>query len=219
MNLRLLGIATLIAATTVLQAEISLTILQQEKKLGSAVMDQKILPDGSKQVVITMAIDLPSNPGAIRVRSESIYSKEGLPIRMIRETTQKNMARESVIATFDAEGANVIFTRGSEAKTSVVPYPKEVPLKNVSEFWFISTKPATGTSCTAYVFNTTDLTFHLTKTEFFGRKKAKMQGKEVEGNLLITNAQGKATAILVDDKGLPIYIDGPVRMERDLEKK
>lgn len=187
----------------------------QGQKLGTAVMDQKLLPDGSKSVSLTLLLDTGTGRPA-QVRSESIYDAAAMIQRLIFDVRIPDSAADLTVVTFDAKGANLNRT-GAKKEEAQVPFPDSVPLANKAEFWFLRDQPKVGDSVAAYTFSTEDRRWALSMTEFLGKAKIKLGKQTLEANHIITTRSGKKVNAYLDAKGIPLLIDSPVRLERILE--
>lgn len=186
----------------------------EDAVVGEAVINQRLLPDGGKQLTMTMTFNRPK-PGAVIIRNESVYSAEGAPVRMIYEFNQVGQPKNLVTALFGDQGANLTVRKGSESQTRAVNKP-DGPTKNQAEHWFISTKPKLGTQTSAYVFSAAEQEWRLHTTTYKGKKTVTIDGQKFEGHWLISGTRGKEISSIVDDRGLPLVVEGPVRLVRKL---
>lgn len=189
------------------RAEVFFRMVKDDEKVGTMKLFQRLLPDGSKLVTLQISF---SKPSVVQVRSETVYSADGTPKRMLFEVAPKGRDRQLSTVTFDAKGAS--FQSGED---SLLVAPPNGPWKNPAEFWFVRDKPAVGAEVSAYTFSITDREFSLTTTKFVGPRTIELDGKQVKGNMLLVTTKGNAAHILVDDQGLPLFWDGPIQFFRE----
>lgn len=179
-------------------------------EFGTARCVQRLLSDGGKQVTIIM--DVRQGGRQVRVRSESVYAKDGKPIRKIQETAGpdgKVLAKS--VANFTSEGARVQQTTGGQTKESVIPLDVKLPRAAISEFWFIRDKPRPGATASYYSFSMTENRWSLRKTRYVGPKEVEIGGGKFRGHLI----QDDGGTSVSDDRGMPLVIEaGDLRMER-----
>lgn len=190
--------------------EATLRVTTRGSEAGTARCAQKLLSDGSKQVTISM--DLKQGGRRVRMRAESVYGKDGRPIRMIQEATDPNgkVILRSV-ATFVAEGARLQQTSGGQTTEKMVPLSANLPRAATSEFWFIRDAPKPGAVSSYYSFSVTEGRWNLRNSKYVGPKTVQLGATTYRGHLL----KDDDGTTIVDDQGLPIVIEmGDLRMER-----
>lgn len=195
----------------VASAEVTLTMYMEDKVVGSATLNQRLLPDGGKQLTMQMAFT--GGKTQVNIRNESVYAGDGSPVRMIYEFSQPNTPKNLVTATFTDAGASVVVRKGGESSTRTIARP-EGTIKNTAEFWFIATKPKVGDKVSAYVFSAVEQEFRLHTSTYGGKKTVTIDGQKFEGHLLTSGTRGKEVRSIVDDRGLPLIVEGPIRLVR-----
>lgn len=194
---------------------LKMRVVDGDKEVGSASLTQKMLPDGSKQVAVTISLSGRDKKGA-RVRQESVYDAAGNPRRLLQEVLSQDGKRQRLLlATFDEEGA-ILTTQGEAdaAKERRVALVKGAPRSNPSEFWFIKTQPKIGDRAVYYRFDLGSARWSLTETRYAGRVDAMVGPRKVKAHR-VDSGYGSA---LFDEDGRPLLIEsGPLRLERILD--
>lgn len=183
-------------------AQTKMRVIFDGKEAGTASLTQRLREDGSKQVLLS--IELATGGSKVIVRSESIYSANGMPVRKFQETiAEAQKFRRSHIVTFDAKGANVVEDLNGQRKTMKVALDPKAPRAVLSEFWFLREKPKVGAESNYYTFNLESLTWVLTTSKYVGVVDATIGGKKVKAHKVST------------DRGLVFMaMDGsPLRLE------
>gem|GEM_PF-6782024 len=68
-----------------------LAVLRDGKRIGQTRIVQRLLRDGSKTVTVDMTLE--QGTGKVRVRQESAYDGDGMPLRKLQETLDTNGKR------------------------------------------------------------------------------------------------------------------------------
>lgn len=172
------------------------------KKAGMATLLQKVLPDGSKSVQLSMSLQLGAS--AATLRSESTYDAKGVPVRKFQETSVPSQkTRRTLIVTFDAKGANAVIDLNGKRSTKQIPLPETAERADVTEFWFIRDKPKVGTTAKAYHFDLETMSWELVATTYAGVVELTIGGKKVKAN---KTSSDEGVAFL-DDAGLPLRLE------------
>jgi hypothetical protein len=208
---RLFLIGALTLAAGLLQAQVRLYVTLGGKRVGQAVASQKILPDGSKLVQLSMNLAGPGG-STVTLRQESTYSPKGAPIRKFHESLKSSpRERRQVTVTFGKGGAQVVEEVGGKRNLTNVPLVASAPIEANSEFWFIRDKPKPGATDKYYHFNVSKMEWELLTTTYGGVKTILIGGKKVKAHE-VKSSQGVA---YVDDKGLPYQLQlGQIKLER-----
>ncbi len=198
--------SSLIVASLILtafgSAQVKMQVLIGGKRAGTASLLQKILPDGSKMVQLSM--ELKTEQVNATLRSESTYDKKGNPIRKFQETiVPSQKTRRTVIVTFDAQGANTTIDLNGKRAVKHVALPSTATREDASEFWFSRDQPKVGQVNKAYNFNIESLTWELTVTTYVGIVDATIGGKKVKAR----RTESSAGAALLDETGLPLRLE------------
>lgn len=204
----------LMAVWSFARGQAKLDVYVNGQKAGSASVSQRIAADGGKVVDLNMTID--GDGKEVTVRSESVYDKAGAPLREYQETvtTGKGRHRREVIATFDADGANVVLDEDGNRSTKHVSLLSTASRADSSEFWFTRDAPKVADSVRAYRFNPDSLNWELVNTTYKGVRPITVDGRKVTA--FVTDSE-EGTAYL-DQDGLPLRIEMPnAAMERTWE--
>lgn len=193
---------SLVLASAFAAAAVRMYVNVQGKRVGQAVASQKLLPDGSKLVQLSMQLAGP-NKATVTLRSESTYNSKGAPVRMFHETLAANpRSRRAVTVTFSKAGANVVEEVDGKRTTKTVTLATGAPMESKSEFWFVRDKPKAGATDKRYRFDISKLTWELTTTTYVGKKTVNAGGKSYAAHE-VHSANGIA---FVDDEGLPVKL-------------
>lgn len=172
------------------------------KKAGTATLTQKLMPDGTKSVNLSM--DLKSDTLTATLRSESSYTSKGVPIRKFQETlVPSQKIRRTIVVTFNDEGANAVVDLNGKRTTKRVPLPNTANKADLSEFWFLRDKPKVGAEVKAYTFDLESLSWEMIVTTYVGVVDATIGGKKVKANKT-ESEKGKA---FIDDAGVPLRLE------------
>jgi hypothetical protein len=172
---------------------------------GSATLDNKILPNGSKYVRLGMLLE-DANKKTVSVLQESTYDAFGKPVRLLQRTSLKgNSATQSIVVTFDESGANVKVDQGGKTVTNLVPYPSGKSVNASTEFWFIRDQIANGGEKTYHRFDLSTQSWKEINCKYVGPRETKWNGKTVSANYV---QMGDAKAFL-DAAGDPYIIETP----------
>lgn len=210
--MRFASLLMLVAGAALASAEVTLTMYMRDEVVGEATLNQRLLPDGGKQLTMTMTFNRPK-PGAVNIRNESVYAADGSPVRMIYEFNQSGQPKNLVTAIFSEKGAAVTERKGTESTNRVIARP-DGPIKNLAEHWFIATQPKPGDVLSAYVFSAVEQEWRLHTSTYKGKKTVTIDGQKFAGHLLVSGTRGKEISSIVDDRGLPLIVEGPVRLVR-----
>ncbi len=180
--------------------------------VGTAVIEQKLLADGGKQVSLTMDLKMPDGP-ATRSRSESVYDANGLTVRKILTVKVGDRPERRSVVTFTGNKASLL-TPDSD-QPLVVAASASMPLKAASEFWFIRDQPKPKERVSWYAFDETTKSWNLNDAQYLGPKTTDWMGKKTKAHLILMSRSGGKISALVDEKGLPFRIEmGQLLMER-----
>jgi len=198
-------IGGLVLVSAVAQAgEVVLDVVAGGLK-GSATLDNKILPNGSKYVRLGMLLEDASKK-TVSVLQESTYDAFGKPVRLLQRTSMKgNTATQSIVVTFDESGANVKVDQGGKTVTNLVPYPSGKSVNAATEFWFIRDQIANGGTKTYSRFDLATQSWKEISCKYVGMRDTKWNGKTVSANYVL---MGDAKAYL-DASGDPYLIETP----------
>ncbi len=200
---RLLACGLLLGwAGVALAGEAVLEVVTQSMK-GKATMVNKLLPDGSKYV--RLGLILKNEKGeSVSVLQESTYDKRGRPVRHLQVTNlQSNNTRQSVVVTFDKEGAKVKIDNAGKIANEAVPYPEGKRIEATPEFWLIRDKVSPGGASTYWRFDLNQLKWVETTTTYRGKRTITIGGKPIEAHL-VTFGESRA---YLDDSGDPWKIE------------
>lgn len=190
---------------------IQMEVLARGSKVGTASMEQKMLPNGSKQVVVTMELQPPTGVRTI-VRQESIYAASGMPVRLIQETSVPSLrSRERVVARFEGNKITIESTRDEQTTTETEAIDPELPRRLRSEFWFIRDRPPIDKQETAYRYHLSERKWKPLTATYRGRTDVELAGRKLSAHR-IDATEG---VYYVDDRGDPLLIEiGDVTMRR-----
>lgn len=194
-----------------LNAQVRMYVTVNGQRVGQAVAYQKIMPDGSKRVQLSMNLAGP-NGTTVTLRMESTYNAKGAPIRKFEESLTSNpKKRRTVTVTFGKSGANVVEEKDGLRSMSNVALAQGAPTESKSEWWFLRDTPKTGDIDKYYHFNVSSLEWDLRTTTYGGLKTITVGGKKVQAHEL---KQSNGTAY-VDSQGLPYQlVIGQIKLER-----
>ena len=183
-------------------AQTKLTVVVGGRKVGTATLLQKIKPDGTKTVQLSM--DLKFDAMAATVRSEATYTASGAPIRKFQETLVPGQkVRRTVVVTFDKDGASVVADLNGKRTTKKVALPETTQRDDASEFWFLRDQPKKGAVTKAYTFDIETLSWSLLTTTYEGEVEVIIAGKKVKAH---RTKSDKGTAYL-DATGNPLKLE------------
>ncbi len=207
-----LGFSGFVALSFAQGGSIELIVKQKTEEgvwtdLGKAVVSQKLLTQGGKSVEVRL------ENGDLTTRQQSIYDIKGQMIRRYVQSLEKGRPKDSKIVTFDAKGANVVIDRSGTRETRNVPFLKDVPIANPSEFWFIREKPKAGQTVTWQQFTEADV-WTTAKAVYKGR--VPLPGKNVQAELVVTEYNNRKVESFFDDKGQILLVRDSIgiQMER-----
>ncbi len=203
--MRALVIGGLVLIASAAQAgEVVLDVVAGGMK-GSATLDNKLLPNGSKYVRLGMLLE-DGTGKTVSVLQESTYDAFGKPVRLLQRTSLKgNTATQSIVVTFDESGANVKVDQGGKTVTNLVPYPSGKSVNAAPEFWFIRDQVANGGAKTYSRFDLATQTWKEISCKYVGMRETKWNGKAISANYV---QMGDAKAYL-DTAGDPYIIETP----------
>jgi len=184
-----------------------------EQEVGSATYAQKLLTNGSKQVILTLALKT-----GYTIKKESVYDAKGQPIRMLEETS-RGENRVSVLVEFSGPKATLKRLDKTPATSTVATLGAGLPYADKTAFWFVRDIPAKGASEFVYSFTPSQNSWRMIQTEYKGQRDVTVQGKKWKGHVLLTRAQGVDSEVILDDQGIPILIESTLRFERIPEPK
>jgi hypothetical protein len=189
---------------TLMVGQVSMDVVAGDRKVGTARLTQKLQPDGTKQVQVSLSLTGPQ--GSVTVREEATYQPSGAPLRQVVEMSDKDGKRlATIVATFDDDGAHVV-TDAAGKRTSVkIPLGKALPRANVSEYWFVRDTPKVGAKVTYYRLNIRKQEWEQVTVRYLGKKPVKVGNQTIEAHCL---EQGDQTAYL-DDSGMPYLLKTP----------
>lgn len=212
MNRVALLAALLLSAHASPQAK--LNVIAGTSRIGTASVIQKLMPDGNKSVELRM--DLESQGRKVTLRAQSTFDPKGNPIRKFQEMAVPGQTgKRQTVATFDAEGANVVILDNGVRTVRQVALVKTANRANRAEFWFLRDKPKAGDSVKAFEFNLDSLEWELTTTTYVGPRVVKLGARRIQTHELRVQRGARALTTFVDDAGLPVILDdGRVKLER-----
>lgn len=161
-----------------------LSIVRDGKRIGLARIVQKLLRDGSKTVSVDMTLDQDS--GKVRIRQESVYDGDGLPVRKLQETLDPaGKRRLAAVATFDDRGASLTTTAGADSPvTRTVELVPGAPRSATNEFWFLRDLPKKGTKATYYSFSPSEARWRLVEYRYEGMEFVNLIGRRREVHIV-----------------------------------
>lgn len=189
---------------SVAPAQVKLRVFLGGKPVGNASLTQRLGPDGSKSVQLSM--ELTSGDVKVLLRSESSYASNGMPIRKFQETSVPSQKyRRTRIVTFDSKGANLVADLNGTRTTKQIPLDSKANRADMSEFWFLRDKPKKGDRVAAYTFDMENLVWSLVETTYEGQVDLMVSGKKVRAH------QTKTThgAAFFDASGEPLRLELP----------
>jgi hypothetical protein len=191
-------------------AQVEMRVLSEGKPVGTATIGHRITQDGGKQVTLRMELDNGSRK--VVVRQVSTYDKTGRPKTKFQEVVATpNRTRTSVMATITATGASAVLDQNGSNESKDIEAPKDAPLEDPSEFWFLRDQPRPGTTFKKYRFDLNTLEWKIGETKYVGLKEIKVGGQTFRAHQIVTD---DATTY-VDAKGLPLLVETKTyRLER-----
>lgn len=151
---------------------------------GTAVLIQRLMPNGQKVTSLTMNLK-PASGAAAVVVTESTYGPSGRPVRKLQRTTSGGRA-VTFVAVFGPK--KVDFTAqatGAEPVKLGIDYPSG-PIEAQSEFWFIRDPVRPGSQNTYWRLDLPTRTWVETKSVVKGPASVKIGGKPVAAQLMET---------------------------------
>jgi hypothetical protein len=198
--MRKLALVGCFALATAGMAQVKLQIVRDGKGAGVVTVSQKMRPDGSKQVMMSM------ETAGLKFRSESIYSANGLPQRKFQEiSVPEQKTRRTIIAEFSEKSVHVTLDNNGTRTVKDFALPPNASSADKSEFWFVRDKPTPGAKSTAHSFNLEKLAWESVTTTFIGPVEITINGVKLKAN----KTQSERGIAYVDDQGLPIKLELP----------
>lgn len=144
---------TVLAIAAVASAdEVKLTISGPSGLKGSATVINKIQKDGSKYVRLSM--ELRATTGQIvNILQESVYDKNGRPVRKIQTTDTKGGVQQKIVVEFEIGKVRVRATQNGKTVNTTVNVPIGKNINANSEFWFVRDKIKVGGKSTYWRFD------------------------------------------------------------------
>lgn len=193
---------SILLAPVIAGAQSKLTVFVAGKKVGTATLLQKVLPDGTKSVQLSM--ELKTDAVTATVRSEATYTAKGAPIRKFQETlVPAQKVRRTVVVTFDDKGANVVADLNGKRTTQKIALPETTQRDDASEFWFLRDQPKKGAVSKAYTFDIETLSWSLLTTTYEGEVEITIAGKKAKAH---RTKSDKGVAYL-DATGSPLKLE------------
>jgi hypothetical protein len=207
----------LVLVTSLANAQVKYRVEVSGKDVGTASLNQRLLPDGTKSVVLKLSLKSGDQP--LTIRSEATYDAKGNPIRkFIDSNIPGGKLQRQTVATFDARGANVVVLDGGKRTTRQIPLVESAPRANGSEFWFLREKPAVGQECRTYVFNMDLVAWQLQTIIYKGKKTVRLNGRSIACHVIETSGE-RTTVAYVDDQGLPWILESGAMSLKRIEEK
>lgn len=197
-----IGLALL--STLACAGEVNLKISGSAGLKGSAKLTNKLQEDGSKYV--RMEMELRSTDGQIaNVMQESVYDKNGMPVRMIQNTESKGAKTQKIVANFSLGSVRVRVTDGGKSREESLSIPAGTNPMAKYEFWFVRDKVLPGGKTSYYRFDLQTTKWERVEVVFHGVRQITVEGKTVNANLIELGE----TKAYVDDAGDPWRIEMP----------
>jgi hypothetical protein len=179
--MKALGLAMLVVAAALAPAQHRYAVKVGGQQVGTATLTQKILDGGTKLVQLSMELQMQGN--TVAITTESRYDAKGAPVRKFQLTTiPSQRMRRQLVATFNAEGAQVVEEMNGARKTIHRPLVSNAPRENPSEFWFIRDLPKAGDEITLYNFNLDEMRWDVEKVSYKGLQTITHGGKKVRAH-------------------------------------
>lgn len=167
---------------------------------GKAYLKNLPTEDGGRRTILSLFLG--SGAQVVRLRSETVVDREGLPISKSQEV-ESGKSVEHRTATFGAGFASLVVERsGQLAEPQKVPVDPSLPVKDPSVFWFIRDHPAVGASVSFYSFSIDTAQWNLNEVRYAGETKVTIEGKEVDAYRVITSRLGDESEALIGHDGL-----------------
>ncbi len=200
---KLIGTGLLLLVVGTALASVRLYVNVQGKRVGQAVANQKIMPDGSKVVQLSLQIAAPGG-NTVTLRSESTYSAKGAPVRMFHESVTTNpKTRRTVTVSFSKSGATATEEVGGKRDVNDVPLAPGAPMESKSEFWFVRDQPKPGAVDKRYRFDVSSLKWELTTATYIGKKSVKIGAK----TYAVHEVRSTKGTAYVDETGMPVKLE------------
>lgn len=202
---------TVLAIATAASADdVKLSISGPSGLKGSATVVNKIQKDGSKYVRLSM--ELRATTGQIvNILQESVYDKNGRPVRKIQTTDTKGGVQQMIVVEFEIGKVRVRATQNGKTVNTTVNVPIGKNINAKSEFWFVRDKIKAGAKSTYWRFDLQTLQWVEETAIYRGLREISIGGKKIKAHLV---ELGSIKAFS-DDKGDPwrLEMEGVV-MER-----
>jgi len=167
---------------------------------GKAYLKNLPTEDGGRRTILSLFLG--SGTQVVRLRSETVVDREGLPISKSQEV-ESGKVLEHRTATFGSGFASLIIERGGSAdEPRKVPLDASLPVKDPSIFWFVRDHPAVGAAVSFYSFSIDTAQWNLNEVRYAGETKVTIEGKEVEAYRVITSRMGEESEALIGHDGL-----------------
>ncbi len=192
----------LIVASVCSQAQtVKLSFEQGPNRKGTLTWTAKLLPDGRKQN--QSSLSLGSGDSRIVVRSESVFAKDGAPIRMISETVVGGRRVTHVVAEFGEKGVQLTGRKGEADFDKLLPYPQGATWRDQGEFWFLRDLPKVDQKLIVYRLNLDEQRWNIQERVYKGMAEIVVASKKVKAHHY-TIDEGE---VFVDERGDPLKME------------
>lgn len=200
-NTLMLGMALLGQST---ERKFDYAVWMNGTKSGQAQITVKDLPEGKRQVLLTMTLKVASTEA--RIRQESIYDADGAASRKIMESTVNGGQRTLLVAELNDKGAELTTTANGKTSKETIPLSAKAPRTNPSIFWFDRTQPKPGAKISYYSFEMNEKQWRLVTSNYLGPKSYALGGKSITAHRVIISRAGAEVENWMDAKGMPIAL-------------
>ncbi len=181
-------------------AQSKLSVAVQGQVVGTATLDQKLLPNGGVRQTMTMELSVGGQKYRMHHTAEA--DRNGRPVREA-EDEESPSGKKHTVAVFGSKSVSVRVTAGGKTTTKTVPIPATGSIVEKAAFWFLRDKPKPGTVENFQSFRMSKLGFEPQKATYVGMSDCIYAGKTIRAHE-IRHTEGR---MWVDSRGLPIRLE------------
>ncbi len=196
-------------------AQTKMKVVMGQQEIGEATFSYHLTENGSKTMESRMSVTMFGKD--MTITQTTTINALGVPTRRVQEIKVKSpRATMLTIAEFFENGARVVVDKNGSRTPTNVELPKGYTITDPSEFWFFRDRPSVGQKVESYSLNLESQKWEKVEIVYEGRQTVKIDGKSYPGHKIVSTKAGAKSTMIVDDKGRPIQMDGPMgfRMER-----
>ncbi len=198
-------------------AQTKMKVMMGAQQIGDAVYTYQFGADGKKTMESRMNVTM---FGKEMVISQKVaVNAVGMPLRKSQEIKIKSPRTSLMtIAEYFENGVKLVVDQNGARTPSDYALPAGCSMVDPSEFWFFRDRPTVGQKVESYTLNLESKVWEKNEVTYEGKITVKIGAKSFAGHKITSMKAGAKSTIVVDEKGQPIQMDGPMgfRMERAL---